>query len=138
MLTWHFWDTDPEDPVRIYDDQYDHWHANLRGIVLSMEALRGVDRWGATKRKQQYAGFQKLAKVTPAQTPLVKSEPELFGSPLEAVRFLAFVAQSIHWSVDMSNEAGLAQAIELAKQNVQSPAQLRLVEAAIAALKTKP
>lgn len=33
---------------------------NLRGIALALEALRKVDRYGVTKRGEQYAGWKQL------------------------------------------------------------------------------
>lgn len=40
-------------------DTYEHWQANVRAIALTLEALRAVDRYGATQGRQ-YAGFQQL------------------------------------------------------------------------------
>ncbi|MES2462774.1 MAG: hypothetical protein V4671_19505 [Armatimonadota bacterium] len=40
-------------------DEYDGWQANLRGISLTLEALRDIKRHGATRNQQQYAGFRK-------------------------------------------------------------------------------
>jgi hypothetical protein len=48
-------------------DRYDHWHANLRAITLTLQALRGIDRWGAVREGQQYAGFRELP--APASAP---------------------------------------------------------------------
>lgn len=36
------------------------WHQNVRAIVLTLEALRAVDRYGATKAGEQYRGFAAL------------------------------------------------------------------------------
>lgn len=36
------------------------WQDNLRAIVLGMEALRAVDRYGISETGQQYAGFAAL------------------------------------------------------------------------------
>lgn len=36
------------------------WAANLRAIALGMEALRKVDRYGVSKRGEQYAGWRAL------------------------------------------------------------------------------
>ena len=33
------------------------WEDNLRAVVLSLEALRKVNRYGVTKRNEQYQGF---------------------------------------------------------------------------------
>lgn len=38
-------------------DENARWQHNLRAISLTLEALRAVDRHGATKRRQQYAGY---------------------------------------------------------------------------------
>lgn len=42
-----------------YFGQMADWQANLRAIVLTLEALRAVDRYGATQG-EQYAGFAAL------------------------------------------------------------------------------
>ena len=36
------------------------WQDNVRSIALGLEALRAVDRFGISKRGQQYAGFKEL------------------------------------------------------------------------------
>lgn len=43
-----------------YHDQGPEWQHNLRAIALTLEALRAVDRYGATETGQQYAGFKAL------------------------------------------------------------------------------
>lgn len=43
-----------------YYDQGHAWQHNLRAIALTLEALRAVDRYGATETGQQYAGFKAL------------------------------------------------------------------------------
>ncbi len=50
-------------------DSCEAWEDNVRSIALGLEALRAVDRFGITKRGQQYAGFRELASAT--------SEPSL-------------------------------------------------------------
>ena len=47
-------------PLSYPCDTYHRWQDNLRAIVLSMEALRRVDRYGVTKRGEQYRGFAAL------------------------------------------------------------------------------
>jgi hypothetical protein len=37
------------------------WRDNIRGIALGLRALRAVDRYGVTKRGEQYAGWKQLA-----------------------------------------------------------------------------
>jgi hypothetical protein len=41
-------------------DEFTDWRANLRAIALSLQALRAVDRYGVSKRGQQYAGWAQL------------------------------------------------------------------------------
>lgn len=43
----------------LYYSQMPDWQANVRAIVLTLAALRAVDRYGATKG-EQYAGFAAL------------------------------------------------------------------------------
>ena len=38
-------------------DTFTSWQDNLRAIALALEALRKVDRYGVTKRGEQYRGF---------------------------------------------------------------------------------
>ncbi|WP_374978126.1 hypothetical protein ACEYYH_10620 [Microbacterium trichothecenolyticum] len=48
-------------------DTFSTWQANLRAVALSLESLRRVDRYGVTKRGEQYRGF--LAIEAPASAP---------------------------------------------------------------------
>jgi hypothetical protein len=43
-----------------YSDQGPEWQHNIRAIALTLEALRAVDRYGATETGQQYTGFKAL------------------------------------------------------------------------------
>jgi hypothetical protein len=48
-------------------DTFTTWQDNLRAIALALEALRKVDRYGVTKRGEQYRGFMALeATAAPA------------------------------------------------------------------------
>lgn len=42
------------------------WQQNLRAIALGMEALRKVDRYGVSKRGEQYKGWQQIPVKTGA------------------------------------------------------------------------
>lgn len=46
--------------LRYATDTFDRWQDNLRAIALGLEALRKVDRYGITRRGEQYAGFRAL------------------------------------------------------------------------------
>ena len=41
-------------------DTFTTWQDNVRAIALAMEALRKVDRYGVTKRGEQYTGWKAL------------------------------------------------------------------------------
>lgn len=45
-------------------DRFWLWQDNLRAIALGLEALRKVDRYGITKRGEQYAGWKQLPAGT--------------------------------------------------------------------------
>lgn len=47
-------------PLRYPCDTFDDWQDNVRAIALALEALRKVDRYGVTKRGEQYAGWKAL------------------------------------------------------------------------------
>jgi len=47
-------------PLRYPCDTYTRWEDNLRAIALALEALRAVDRYGVTRRAEQYAGWKAL------------------------------------------------------------------------------
>jgi hypothetical protein len=44
-------------PLRYATDAYGDWKSNLRAIALGLEALRAVDRYGVSKRGEQYRGW---------------------------------------------------------------------------------
>jgi hypothetical protein len=41
-------------------NSFGYWDENLRAIALALEALRKVDRYGVTRRGEQYAGWKAL------------------------------------------------------------------------------
>jgi hypothetical protein len=43
-----------------YGSGQDGWQANVRAIALGLEALRKVDRYGISKRGDQYTGWKQL------------------------------------------------------------------------------
>ncbi len=47
-------------PLRYACDRYPAWQDNLRAITKGLEALRMVERYGITRRGEQYAGFRAL------------------------------------------------------------------------------
>jgi len=47
-------------PLTYGTDRFSTWQDNVRAIALGLEALRKVDRYGITKRGEQYAGWKAL------------------------------------------------------------------------------
>jgi hypothetical protein len=55
-------------PLRYATDAYEQdwsrampsWQANIRAIAKTLEALRAIDRWGVSKRGEQYTGWKAL------------------------------------------------------------------------------
>ena len=45
-------------------NEFSHWEDNLRGIALSLEGLRRVDRYGVSKRGEQYTGWKAIPSRT--------------------------------------------------------------------------
>lgn len=74
-------------PLRYETGEYDGvsyrripgWQCNVRAIALSMEALRAVDRYGVSKRGEQYRGWRAL--------PMRAGDDSLI-TPLHAQEFL--------------------------------------------------
>lgn len=51
-------------PLQYATDEFWSWEDNLRGIALGMEALRKVDRYGVSKRGEQYTGWRQIAQTS--------------------------------------------------------------------------
>jgi len=47
-------------PLKYACDAFSHWKDNMRAIALGLEALRRVDRYGISKRGEQYTGYRAL------------------------------------------------------------------------------
>lgn len=57
-------------PLMYATDVHVRWDHNVRAIALGLTALRAVDRYGITKRNEQYQGFRQLtagSSVTTAE-----------------------------------------------------------------------
>lgn len=51
-------------PLKYATDTFRDWQSNLRAIALGLESLRRVDRYGITKRGEQYTGWKALPGST--------------------------------------------------------------------------
>lgn len=92
----------------------DGWKANLRAITLGLEALRKVDRYGVTKRGEQYTGWKALgsgiamgpASMSPEQGAAWLAQhasgshrptaQDLLADPKLAARLYRDLAKSLH------------------------------------------
>lgn len=52
--------TSKHGPMRFECGTYWDWQDNIRAVGLTLESLRAVDRYGATKTAEQYRGFSAL------------------------------------------------------------------------------
>lgn len=52
-------------PLQYATDAYEWWQHNVRAIALGLEALRKVDRYGITRRGEQYTGWKQLGAGMP-------------------------------------------------------------------------
>jgi hypothetical protein len=71
------------------------WQSNLRAIALGLEALRKVDRYGITKRGEQYVGWKAITQGSEA--PMTQQEAAVFiarsaGNGIEPVAVLTDAA----------------------------------------------
>lgn len=65
-------------------DTFTTWQDNLRAIAKALEALRMVDRYGVTKRGEQYRGFLAIEAT---------AVPAGFATTEEALHFLGVLAR---------------------------------------------
>lgn len=63
------------------------WHANLRAIALGLEALRKVDRYGITRKGEQYTGWRALTQGSEA--PMSRAEALTFLADSAGLTLLA-------------------------------------------------
>lgn len=48
-------------PLRYGTAKFPNWQSNVRAIALGLEALRKVDRYGISRRGEQYTGWKQLS-----------------------------------------------------------------------------
>jgi hypothetical protein len=72
-------------PLRYGCDTFWSHEDNLRAIALALEALRAVDRYGVTKRGEQYTGFAALPSAEMTREKAIQLLEQL-GGEKEALR----------------------------------------------------
>lgn len=80
----------------------DGWQANIRAIALGLEALRAVDRYGVTRRGEQYTGWKALPSGNGESSHMTRQD---------AVRVILAAAEAVE------NEAITPQVVRRAKAN---------------------
>ncbi|UVG35401.1 DnaJ-like chaperonin [Microbacterium phage Zagie] len=104
-------------------DTFTTWEDNLRAIVLSLEALRKVDRYGTTQHREQYRGFLAIEAT---------AAPAGFANAGDARAFLARVSgldasdvrtQLRHAQIrshpDRGGDAAIFQRVSLAERKLR-------------------
>lgn len=100
-------------PLLYRSDQYfrggwgsrmDDWQHNVRAVALTLEALRAVDRYGASRSGEQYRGYKALENW--AMHSMTVDEAVEFMSRISGV------------SADDIRHGGVAQAFRLAARKV--------------------
>lgn len=89
-----------------FDVSTDGWKENVRAIALGLEALRQVERYGITKRGEQYTGWKALPDST-----MSRYEAEQFlagfavtGQPRDFKTLYRLAAMKLHPDVGGSRE----------------------------------
>lgn len=70
-------------------DSCEWWEHNVRSIALGLEALRAVDRFGITRRGEQYAGWRQLTAGPASDVDLIERGRALiaeYGSVVAAIK----------------------------------------------------
>jgi len=88
-------------------DTYINWQHNMRAVALTLEHLRACDRYGVTKRGEQYTGFKALPPPGGAESN---------GHGLEDDYRFVFACAKIDWQPGWTGE-DLARLVRLAKRN---------------------
>lgn len=71
-------------PLSYPCDTFTTWQDNLRAVALALEALRKVDRYGVTKRGEQYRGFLAIEAT---------AAPAGFATAVEALKYLREISE---------------------------------------------
>lgn len=111
-------------------DTFDRWEDNLRAIALALEALRKVDRYGVTRRGEQYRGFLALdATAAPAGFATADDAEDFIakvaGTPTSGRLISAVVRQAKRAAhPDLGGDAATFQRVTLAEAKLRAEGRL--------------
>lgn len=74
-------------PLSYPCDSCVEWQHNVRSIALALQALRAVDRYGVTKRAEQYQGWKQLPGTSIGMTvEVAHAVMDAFGNDLDRAK----------------------------------------------------
>lgn len=83
----------------------DGWQDNVRAIALGLEALRQVERYGITKRGEQYTGWKALPETTLSQQEAIQLLMRMSGERSNDFSYLyRLAAKRVHPDTGGSRE----------------------------------
>lgn len=96
-------------PLVYSTDSCEFWQHNVRSIALGLEALRAVDRYGITRRAEQYTGFRAIGAG-----PAIPMNGQAPMTVADATRFIALHGGAIPEAITAmtSNGPGRQSAID--------------------------
>jgi hypothetical protein len=103
-------------------DTFDRYEDNVRAIALSLEHLRAVDRYGVTKRGEQYAGWSQLPPPMVTEPPMtLEAAREIFKAVTGSVPMWATLNELYHKAVmkthpDRGGDARSFRQVQRAKE----------------------
>jgi hypothetical protein len=110
-------------------DAFFDWESNLRGIVLALESLRRVNRYGVVKHNEQYRGFLALeATAAPAGFSSIEDVSSFLrtlagtGEGLTWLQWLRRAQRETH--PDRGGDAAIFQRVSLAEAKLREAGML--------------
>jgi hypothetical protein len=81
-------------------DACTYWQDNVRSLALGLEALRAVDRFGITRRGEQYAGWKSLPGAAEGKGVVIPDADRAWGILLEAAGLASVPTSSTEYDLD--------------------------------------
>lgn len=94
-------------------DTFQQYADNLRAIALALEALRKIDRYGVTRRGEQYQGFRALPP---------SSQPRPRMTVDDAATFIALKVEGVSASAISTNQKLFEAMVKLCQQQMHPDA----------------